>query len=131
VKKFLDDRAAGIEEDIDKVRLKGEEAEQLKKRYEQMIVDIEKEREEILRQAHNTATERADQLLMDARREADAVYNRAIAEIETERNKSMHETRIQIIEIATMMAERFVEVSMDRETQDKFIDKAFTGWEGY
>ena len=129
VKKFMADRTARIEGTIGNANRLREEAAELKKQYEQKIEDIEKEREEILKKAHQTAGERVDQMLLEARREADAVYNRAMAEMEMERARSQNEMRTQIIEIATLMAGHFVEVSIDPETQNRYIDEAFADWE--
>ncbi|HHY51716.1 MAG TPA: ATP synthase F0 subunit B, partial [Clostridiales bacterium] len=39
------------------------------------------------------------------------------------------EMKRQIIEIATLMAERFVQLSIDRETQDRLIAEALAEWE--
>ena len=129
VKKFMADRAARIEGTLANARRKQEDVEALIKQYEQKIDDVDKEREEILRRAHKTAAERVDHMLMEARREAEAIQSRAMAEMETERAHSMNEMRAQIIEIATLMAGRFVEVSIDPDTQNRYIDEAFADWE--
>lgn len=130
VKKFLQGRTERIKAEIDAARKEREEAMELKEQYEQMISSIEKEREEILRQAHKKAVEKSDQMLFDARHEADAMYGRALSELELERKNVMNEMREQMIEISTLMAGRFVEVSIDRATQDRLIDEAFADWEG-
>ena len=130
VKKFMAGRSERIHGEIEAARLEREKAQELKEKYEAMLDGIEKEREEILLQAHKKALEKSDQLLFDARREADIMYDRALAELETERKNVADEMKKQMIEISILMAGRFVEVSIDRETQDQFIEQALAEWEG-
>ena len=130
VKKYMSARTQRIQNEIETARRERDEALDLKEKYEKLIGDIEKEREEILRQAHKKAMEKSDQLLFEARHEAELMYNRALADLETERKNVQDEMKKQMIEISIMMASRFVEVSIDRETQDRYIEEAFTDWEG-
>lgn len=129
VRKYMAGRTERIKGEIDAARSEREDAMELKEKYEKLITEIEKEREEILYQAHKKAMEKSDQMLFDARREADMMYDRALAELETERQNVTDEMKKQMIEISILMASRFVEVSIDRATQDKFIDEALTEWE--
>jgi F-type H+-transporting ATPase subunit b len=128
VKKFLNQRRGRIEDDLSSAKRQLEEAGQLKAKYENLLAGIGEEREEILSQANKRAVERSDELLFEARKEADAIHNRAVAELELERKNAFNDMKEQMIEISALMAGRFVKVSMDRETQDKYIDEAFADW---
>ena len=130
VKNYMAARTQRIQNEIETARHERDKALDLKEKYETLIGDIEKEREDILRQAHKKAMEKSDQLLFDARHEAELMYNRALADLELERKNVQDEMKKQMIEISVMMASRFVEVSIDRETQDRYIEEAFTDWEG-
>lgn len=129
VKRFMAERSQRIADEIEAAQKDREDALELKEQYERLIADIEKERDEILHQAYKKAMEKSDQMLFDARREAESIHSRALAELETERQNMDDELRRQMIEIATLMAGRFVEVSIDRETQDRLIENALTEWE--
>ena len=52
-----------------------------------------------------------------------------MAEIEEERLNMQDEVKRQLIELSVMVAERFVEVSIDEKTQDKYIEEAISNWE--
>ncbi len=52
-----------------------------------------------------------------------------MAEIAAERINSEADTKRQLIELSTLIAERFIEVSIDTQTQEKFVDEALAGWE--
>jgi len=128
VKKFLSQRQARIAGDISSAQQSREEAEALKAEYERMIAGIGEERDNILSQAQKRAVERSDELLFEAKREIDILHSRAAAELELERKNALNDMKEQMIEISTLMAGRFVQVSMDRPTQDKYIDEAFAEW---
>jgi len=129
VKKFMANRTLRIRETIEDAQRSRDEAQELKEKYERMIADIENEREEILRQTHKKAMENSDQLLFDARREAELMYDHSLAQLELDRKNMTDEMKRQMIEISILMASRFVEVSIDRETQDRYIEEALADWE--
>ena len=129
VRKYLADRKRRIRDEIDGARRHTEEALSLKAKYERMIAEIEAEREEILRQTHKNAVEKSDQLLFEARREAEAIFHRAKADLDLERESISEEMKRQMIEIAHVMAGRIIQVSIDRETQDRLIMQALDEWD--
>jgi F-type H+-transporting ATPase subunit b len=129
VKQFMAQRKERIAAEIEAAQKDRAEALELKEQYERMIADIETEREEILHAAYKKAMERSDQMLFAARREAENIYQRALSELEIEKENVADEMKRQIIEIAALMAGRFVEVSIDRETQDRLIAEALAEWE--
>jgi F-type H+-transporting ATPase subunit b len=130
VKKFMALRSARIKNEIEAARSERDEAFELKEKYERMTAELEREREDILTQAHEKAMERSDQILFEARREAEAMYSRALQDIEMERENMQDEIKKQMVEISMIVASRFVEVSIDADTQDRYIEEAFQDWEG-
>ena len=129
VLKFLAARKQRINDEIDSARNIREEAAQLREKYEKMLEGIEAQRDEVLLQANKIAVEKSDQLLFEARREAETIHNMAKLEIEAERENVENEIKRQIIEIAHLMAGRFIELSIDQETQDKLIEQALSEWD--
>ena len=128
VKKFLGDRAERVSDDIDSARLNKEQALGIKADYQKMMDNIDKERDEILSEAYRTAVKRSDQILFDAQEEAKYLIIKAKDEIKIERENAADEIKMQIIEISNLIASRFVEVSVDQQTQDKYIDQALADW---
>ena len=129
VQKFLAARKQRISDELENARQIRDEAEQLRVKYEKMLEGIGAERDEILRRTNKIAMEKSDQLLFEARRETELIHHMAKTEIEAERENVENEIKRQIIEIAHIMAGRFVEVSIDRETQDRLIDQALAEWD--
>jgi len=128
VKKFMTDRAARIKEDIDSARLNKEQAIEIKADYQKMIDNIEKEKEEIIGKARRDAQKQSDQMLFDAQEEAKYMIAKAHDEIKVERENAADEIKMQIIEISNLIASRFIEASVDQQTQDQYIDEALADW---
>ena len=129
VRNFLAARKQQINDEIEAARAIRDEAERLREKYEKMLEGIEVERDEVLRRTNKIAVEKSDQLLFEARREAEIIHGMAKAEIATERENVENEIKRQIIEIAHLMAGRFVELSIDDETQNRLIDQALAEWD--
>lgn len=129
VKKYMNDRSARIEEKIKHADNMKNEAEDLKNHYEQLISNIDKEREETLKKANAIAAERGKSIIEEAREEAEDIIQRAVAEAELEKQNATEEMKKQMIELSMLVASKFVEVSIDSDTQNKFIDEALSGWE--
>ena len=128
VKNFMTGRAARISRDIESARKNNEKVREEKAAYERLIANIEVEREEILNQAHRIAVERSDQILRAAREEAKHLMAKAEAEIRIERENTADEIKRQIIELSVLMASRFVEVSINRTTQDAYLEDMLENW---
>jgi len=128
VVKFMNSRAERIKGEIDSVRQDRDEALELKEKYETAINGIETEREEVLHLAYKKAMEKSDQMLFDARRESELVFERALQELEAEKKSRSEEMRRQIIELSVMLAGRIIEVNTDRATHDRLFDEALAEW---
>ena len=128
VKNFMAARAERISGDIDSARLSSEKAEALKADYQKMLDNIDKEREEILNEASRAAVKKHDQIIFDAQEEAKHIKTKAKNEIKIERENAANEIKNQIIEISSLIASRFVEVSVDQQTRDRYIDEALADW---
>jgi len=128
VRKYMAERVARITRDIDSARSNNDKAREDRATYEQLIANIEEEREEILSQAHHIAVERSDQILLAAKEEAKHMLIKAENEIRMERENAAEEIKRQIIELSTLMASRFVEVSIDKKTQEAYLDEILENW---
>ena len=130
VKKFMAERTARIKGDIDSARQNNEDSRELRAKYEGLLTNIGKEREEILDKARREANNEHDRIVFAAQEEAKHIKSRAEDEIRIERENAADEIRTQIVEISTLMASRFIEMSIDHNTQDKYINEALADWSG-
>ena len=129
VRAFMDKRKAGIQSDLEEAEKAREEVEVLRAECEKQRLQIEKDREEILENAHKKAMERSESIIMEAREEAESIHRQTRIEVEEERAAAQTEIKRQLIELSVLVAERFVEVSIDEATQEKYVDEAIADWE--
>jgi len=130
VRNFLRKRAEGINAQIKRAEDDIAAAGELKAQYEKMLEDVELERNAILTSAHQLAAEKSRQMLIEAQADVLAAKERATADIQAERERANEEIRLQIIEVASMMAEKFVACAMDTETQDRLFAETMAELEG-
>ena len=128
IKGFMNGRAARIARDIESARKNNDKSREDRMQYERLIANIEEERAEILNEAHRIAVERSDQILYAAREEAKHLLAKAEDEIRIERENESENIKRQIIELSSLMASRFVEVSMDRQAQEAYLDEVLENW---
>lgn len=126
VKDILAKRKQAIADEYEKLSKETEAAAVLKKGYELKIADIKKEADEILEQARQAAIAQENKILHEARQEADRIHARANLAIDREREKAREEIRKEIIEVATMMASKFVAASMTDLAKNELFEKALS-----
>ena len=107
-----------------------EKATELKAIYTQRIEDIEREREEILAEARKIAADSSRRLLADAKKDADAIRERAATSVKVEWERAENDMRTAIIDVSAVMAEKFVTLAINKETHDKLFEETISDLEG-
>ncbi|PKM65717.1 MAG: ATP synthase F0 subunit B [Firmicutes bacterium HGW-Firmicutes-2] len=95
----------------------------LKTDYESKLLNIHQEAEKILAHARKRAIEREDEIIKEAKDEADRLIKRAHLDIEREKEQSKDEMRREIIGVATVMASKFVAASINDELKNQLVDE--------
>ena len=121
VRNFLNKRAERISGQMRRADDDMAKAAELKAQYEKKLAEIELERAEILESAHQLAAEKSRLLLAEAQKEAAASKERAGLDIIFEREQADEELRQQIIEIASLIAEKFLARAIDPAAHDRLI----------
>lgn len=123
VRDMLKKRQDRVKDDIDSARKANEDAQDLKKDYEDRLRNIHKEEDAILSAARKRALENETKILEDARAEAAGIIARANHQIELERKKAEDDIKKEIISVASMIAEKVVKEQIDTRIQDSLIDE--------
>lgn len=126
---FLEKRKERIKNDITDASNKLATAEMLKAEYEIKLKEIEKERTSILEEARNIAKQTEENIINDAKKEAEIIRNRANLDIEREKEKVKEDIREQIIEVSSLVASKFIKKSISKEEHSFLIDKVITDLE--
>jgi len=100
-----------------------EKAAELRATYTQKMEEIERERDEILMEARKTAADSSRRLISEAKKDADAIKERAVASVKMEWERAENDMRTAIIDVSAVMAEKFVTLAIDKDTQDKLFDE--------
>lgn len=122
VKKVLNDRQEKIKNDIENAAKDKEEAETLKKEYDARVKNAENEASEIVSAARKKAIKNESMIVAEAKEEATRIITRANQEAELEKSRVKDEVKREIVEVATAMAGKFVDASLDDDQQTKLID---------
>ena len=130
VRNILNKRTTKIQGQLIQAEEELEKATELRRKYEQKMDEAEREREEILADARKVAADSSRRLLADAKKEADAVRERAAANVEMEWERAESDMRTAIIDVSAVMAEKFVSLAINKETHDRLFEETVSDLEG-
>ena len=122
-RKLMQARQDKIKDEMDFSAKEKADAIQLKKEYTAKLKGADSEVEGILSEARKRAIKQEGVIVEEAKVEASRIIAQANKEAELEKNRVKDEVKQEIINVASVMASRFVEESMDAEKQSKLIDE--------
>lgn len=128
--KFLNERKTKIANQIDSAEQKLAEAEKLKAEYEDKLRNIENEKLVILDKARTQANKNSQQIISDAKGEAENIRSRAALDIQREQEKAKDEIKNQIVEISSLISAKFIAENMSDEEKNKLVEDTISGLEG-
>ena len=126
-RKFLEKRKQGIADDIESARKEKEEAERLKREYEDKLKNVDTEVEGILSDARQRALANENRIVADAREEAGKIIDNAHREANLEKLKVADEVKEEVINVAGAMAGKIVASSMSEAEQKRLLDETLKG----
>ena len=115
-RKLLKDRQDRIESDINTAVADKESAAALKAEYEGKLKDIDKE-------ARQKALKNQNKIVDDAKEEASRIIKRAREEAELEKKHAMDDMKQEMIQIASLMAQKAVAASITTDIQDTLVEE--------
>lgn len=122
-RKLLQDRQDRINNDIESAKEDKEAAEALKAEYESKLKNADKEVEAILSEARQKALKNEAKIIDEAKLEASRIIKRAQDEAELEKKHAMDDMKQEIIQIASLMAEKVVAAKIDTTIQDTLVEE--------
>ena len=122
-RKFLEKRKQGIADDIQSAKSEREEAERLKKEYEEKLSGVDSQVEQILSDARKKALSNENKIIIEAKEEADRIIERANQEAKLEKQRVAHEVKTEMVSVATAMAGKIVATFIDEATQERLLDE--------
>ena len=121
--KIMDERTRTIQDDLDAAKKSKEEAEALKKEYEDNISDAKQKAQEIIMKAHEDAESEKSAILKKSQEEADQLISDANKTIENERKRVLAQAQTQIADLAIEAASKIIGENLDDEKNRRLVDK--------
>jgi F-type H+-transporting ATPase subunit b len=130
VREFLSRRSERIRIQLEQAADDTAKATELKVQYEQKLKRIELEQDGLIEEARKRAAETARQILADAKTEADAIRERASANVEMEWEQAQVAMRRAIIDVSAAMSAKFVTLAINKDTHDRLFAETMSELEG-
>ena len=123
----LDQRRSAADKEITDAEKAKQEAMEIKKTYEDNMLQANAKANEILTTAQKTAAERSDKIIGEAQQAAAQIKSKASADIAQEKKKAINDAKNEISGLALAIAGKVVEKELAQEDQagliDRFIDE--------
>ena len=123
VRDFMKKRKDKITEEREQAGRDKEEAAKLREEYESRLKNIDKEAEEILSSARAKALKNQSRIEEEARAEAGRIIAHAKHDGELEKKKVADDVKKEIIGVATVMAGKGAQASVDEAKQNELIEE--------
>ena len=123
----LDQRRSAADKEITDAEKAKQEAMEIKKTYEDNMLQANAKANEILTTAQKTAAERSDKIIGEAQQATAQIKSKASADIAQEKKKAINDAKNEISGLALAIAGKVVEKELAEEDQagliDRFIDE--------
>lgn len=122
--KLLDDRAAGIQSELDEAKALREEAQSLLASYERKQKEVEEQAERIVAQARTEAERSAEQAKDDIQRSVARRLETARDQLESAKAAAIKDVRDRSVAVAVAAAREVVAEQMSAQKANKLVDDA-------
>lgn len=121
--KMIADRQAEIDTLYKEAIDTRQQAIAMKEDYSQKLELANETSQRILQEAVLRGQNREEEILRDARSQADAMMDKARSDIEQEKKKALNEAKDEISDMAMSIAEKVVGRSLDEEDQQRLVEQ--------
>ena len=119
----LDRRRSAADKEITDAEKAKQEAMEIKKTYEDNMLQANAKANEILTTAQKTAAERSDKIIGEAQQAAAQIKSKASADIAQEKKKAINDAKNEISGLAMAIAGKVVEKELGESDQSQLIDR--------
>jgi F-type H+-transporting ATPase subunit b len=124
--KVLDDRAEGINGEIDSATKLREEADAVLAEYRQRLAEARKQAEEIIERAHKAGDAHHKQVVEETNAERDRKLAQIRSEIQAETARSLDQIRSEVANLTVQATEKVTRKTLTGEDQRRLIDDALS-----
>lgn len=124
LKKFMQNKTEKIQGKIDNAEATMAKARELIDEYNEKLSQIQVTSEEIIEEARQKAAAESRAIIESATQEAQEIRKRTLESIEEDKRRLKEESRLYIIELAFLIAQKYVAQNMEEETQERLFEEA-------
>ncbi|MDP4126288.1 MAG: F0F1 ATP synthase subunit B [Bacillota bacterium] len=121
--KMMDERRDNIESMLTKAENERQQAEQIKREYQEEMRKARQEAQEVIAKATKVSEERAAEILAESHEEAEKIKKSALVDIERERDRAISEVKAQVADLSVLVAEKIIRQKLDMKGQGKLIEQ--------
>jgi len=120
---FFQKRTEQIEGDLKYAEDEKTAATLLKEEFEQKVRDIEQEKQSSLEAARKMAADRTKEAEATAKSDAEAMKNRAMKDVELEKERASSEMRQTVVDVSAAMVTKFLERTIDAAVHEQMFNE--------
>lgn len=119
--KMLEDRKRTIADSMQQAEQSRQEAERIRQEYSEQLAQAKKESQEIITRAERMGEEIREELVKNAKVEADKVLKAAQDEINREKAKAIEQLRAEVADLAVLAAGKVIGKTLTVEDHQKMV----------
>lgn len=123
VNAILEQRKQDVENTYQKAYEALESAKQSEKKYNDLIGNAREESAKIIKNASETAGRRSEEIISEAKNNANMIIKKANAEVEREKANARTAIRDEMSDLALRAAEKIVDKEINSDDHRRFIDE--------
>lgn len=121
VLKMLDERQERIRQGMEDAAMAREMAEKAQEEFEKRVLEARKEGQDIVAQATRMSEELRQEILAQARAEAEQLIEKERQRMTQEREQALADLQTQVADLSILVAQKVIGASLDEGTQRKLI----------
>lgn len=123
VNDIIEQRRRDVEETYSKADEALESARESEKKYNDLIGNAREESAKIIKTASETANRRSEEIISEAKSNANMIIQKANSEIEREKANARLEVRNEVSDLAVLVAEKVIDKEINSDDHRRFIDE--------
>lgn len=121
ITEMLKSRAKRIEDDLDYAEKTKEEAEDLKRKYDNQLTGARDKAQQIVEDAEGRAKRKARDIIKEAEKKAENIKENKMKEIEQAKKEAVEQLRNEVASISLLAASKLIQEKMDQEKHKQLI----------
>lgn len=122
VKKMIDSRQQEIDDMYAQAQSAQDSAKALEEEYQAKLASAQETGDRLVKEAMERGKNREEEMIRQASREADAIREKASADIAREKKQAIHDAKNEISSLAMEIAGKVVGESLDAAKQEKLVN---------